>query len=112
MLADLGGCPPGILEDPEIFALYEPVLRSDFQAIANYRYTEAPPLDCPITVLTGAEDNISEDEARQWQCVTTWPLRLKTFPGGHFFILRHWHEIQRLLSEQLQTGDYCQSMPN
>lgn len=98
VLADLGGCPPAILVDPELMALYEPVLRADFRAIADYRYASTLPFEFPITVLLGDGDNVSDDEAGQWQRETTHPLVLRKFVGNHFFIFRHWPNIRQLIS--------------
>jgi len=98
MLIDLGGCPPEILAEPELFDLFEPVLRADIAALATRRYEAADPLDVPIQVMTGRGDDVSEQDAMQWQRETTREIRLAQFPGGHFFIHQHWSEIRRLMS--------------
>lgn len=105
VLADLGGCPPQILAEPELMALYEPVLRADFRAIAGYRHEPmAAPFAFPITALIGTGDTVTDDEAARWQRETTQPLRVERFAGDHFFIFRHWTEIRRLFAGQLAEG--------
>ncbi|MDM0053047.1 thioesterase II family protein [Variovorax sp. J22R115] len=104
VLAELGGCPPAILSDPELMALYEPVLRADFGAMASYRHEPSAPFEFPITAVIGQEDRVSHDQARAWQQETVQPLRLERFAGGHFFIFRHWQQIQRLISARLSCA--------
>lgn len=105
VLSELGGCPPAILAEPELMDLYEPVLRADFTAMATYRHEPAQPFDFPITSLIGTGDHVSEDEASDWQLETTQPLQLHCLPGDHFFILRHWAEIQRIVSVRARATD-------
>ncbi len=105
VLSELGGCPPAILAEPELMDLYEPVLRADFTAMATYRHVPAPPFDFPITSLIGTEDHVSEEEAGDWQRETTQPLQLRCLPGDHFFILRHWAEIRRVVSVRARAHD-------
>ncbi|WP_157264419.1 thioesterase II family protein [Azohydromonas aeria] len=104
VLRDLGGCPPAILAEPELMDLYEPVIRADFAALAHYRHEVAAPFDFPVTVLVGADDEVSEDDARAWQQETTLPLQLHRFPGNHFFIEQHWAPIRQLISAHVHAA--------
>ena len=105
MVMRLGGCPPEILSDPELYEVFEPGLRADFAAFANHRFEATEPFDVPILVMTGRDDDVTEEEAMQWQRETTKEIRLVRFPGGHFFIHQHWGEIRRLMSECLASVD-------
>lgn len=98
-LQNLGGIPPEILNDPEFFGFFEPILRADFQAIENYQYAEEQPLDIPILALIGDDEETTIDEARAWKEVTTASFELKIFGGGHFFILEHTKAILKLITE-------------
>lgn len=111
VLSELGGCPPAILAEPELMDLYEPVLRADFAAMANYRHAPHEPFGFPVTALVGTEDHVSEAEARDWQQVTTHPLQLHRFPGDHFFILQHWPQIQQIVSTHTQAIGHEVCMP-
>lgn len=104
VLSELGGCPPAILAEPELMDLYEPVLRADFAAMANYRHAPHEPFDFPVTALVGTQDHVSEEEVRDWQQVTTQRLRLHRFPGDHFFIFRHWPQIRQIVSMHAQAS--------
>ncbi|MFB7343556.1 thioesterase II family protein [Streptomyces hydrogenans] len=83
----LGGTGAALLDDPELLGLVLPVLRADHAALAAYRPTAAPPLDCPVVGLTGDRDSeATPDEVAAWGAHTTGPFTLRTFPGGHFFL--------------------------
>lgn len=95
---DMGGSPPEILDNPEFFSFFEPILRADFQAVETYRHRPEPPLDLDITVLRGDGDTVSLEQARAWQDESTRPIALHSLPGGHFFIFDHAPWLLRLLA--------------
>lgn len=81
------GIPPVILEDPELLALFLPMLKADFSVIENYCYTPGAPLDFPVTTFAGLQDpGINQQELQGWQEHTTRPLNRYTFPGDHFYL--------------------------
>lgn len=98
-LQKLGGIPLEILNDPEFFAFFEPILRADFQAIENYHHTKRLPLDIPVLALLGDDEETTVAEAQAWKEETTGNFELKIFKGGHFFILDHTQQITRLITE-------------
>ena len=106
MLLKLGGCPPEVLADPDLADLFEPVLRADFNALGATWYEPSPPFDVPILVMTGSDDDVSEERAMAWQQETTSEIRLAQFPGGHFFINEHWSDIRRLMSGCLESVNF------
>lgn len=87
VLLKLGGTPREITEHPDLLDLLLPVLRADMQVVDTYRYRARPPLDCPIVVFGGAEDDRAPTaELTGWQRQTTGECRVRIFPGGHFFV--------------------------
>ena len=101
MLRELGGCPPQILEDAEMLDFFEPILRSDFKAVETWQYRQAPPLDLPMIVMAGDQDDTTVADASGWTTETTAPCRVIEFSGDHFFILRHWEAIGTTIQRQL-----------
>lgn len=86
-LQDLGGMENSVLQNDELMALLMPTLRADFQINEMYEYTPEPPLSCPIHAFRGAKDDLmTYDEVAAWCEQTTDKFRLRTLPGGHFFI--------------------------
>ncbi len=101
MLRELGGCPPQILEDAEMLDFFEPILRSDFKAVETWQYRQAAPLDLPLIVMAGDQDETTVADASGWTTETTGPCRVIEFSGDHFFILRHWEAIGTTIHRQL-----------
>jgi medium-chain acyl-[acyl-carrier-protein] hydrolase len=55
-LREVGGVPPAVLEDDELFELLLPTLRLDFAAFERYRYVPEAPLDIDIHAIGGRGD--------------------------------------------------------
>jgi surfactin synthase thioesterase subunit len=88
-LKKMGGIPPEILEDNDTMRFFEPILRADFSVVDSHVYEEHSPLPIPFKILTGMEEDISEDHAMKWQAESIYPLYFKQLSGGHFFIFDH-----------------------
>jgi surfactin synthase thioesterase subunit len=104
MLDEMGGCPPQVLQDRELVAFFEPILRADFQAVETWDRRREPPLDVPIVAMIGDEDETSIEGAQAWAGETTASCETHTFPGGHFFILDQWDAIAALIQAQLERA--------
>lgn len=106
MLRTLGGCPPEVLAEESLLDYFEPILRADFEAVETWRPAPegAAPLPVPFVVLHGQGDSFGRAEAEGWARETAAACRLHEFPGGHFFIQRHWPEIARLIGDALLAG--------
>ena len=104
-LESLGGCPPEVLNDPYLMEYFEPIIRADFEAVEVYQHRARKPLDLPIYVITGTEENISDDEIDAWQKETTYELKKEKLAGDHFFILDHEEELARMISMALSYND-------
>lgn len=100
-LKDLQGMPDEILNSNELLEFYEPILRSDFKASENYVYENCEPLDIPITVMTGIEEDMEDRDIKLWQKETKHNVDFKQFPGNHFFIYKHAKEIVQIMSNKL-----------
>jgi medium-chain acyl-[acyl-carrier-protein] hydrolase len=101
-LRELKGTPKEVFEYPELLQLMIPLLQADFAVCQSYVYSPEPPLNCPITVLGGAEDQeIGRDLLEAWSAQTTSTFYLHMFPGDHFFINTTHAPICRLISNQL-----------
>lgn len=103
MLRELGGCPPQVLDDPELLDFFEPILRADFKAVETWQRSDRPPLDIPLVVMSGLEDDSDAGDAGGWASETTAECRLLEFSGDHFFILRHWDQIGATIQLQLNS---------
>lgn len=89
-LRRLNGTPSDVLMDAELIQLMLPLLRADFAVCQTYRYAQAPPLTCPITVFGGLQDfDVPRAHLAAWREQTTEPFALRMLPGDHFFLTAH-----------------------
>jgi medium-chain acyl-[acyl-carrier-protein] hydrolase len=96
------GIPAEVLEEEELLQLLLPVLRADIQALETYVYDGEPPLDCPISCFGGEDDpHVALADLEAWSDETSGRLRVRTFPGGHFFVESARREVLRALGEDL-----------
>ncbi len=100
-LKDLKGMPDEILQSDELLEYCEPILRSDFMASEKYVHEECAPLDIPITVITGNEEDMENSDIALWQKETTLPVDFKKFPGNHFFIYQNVQPIIQIISNKI-----------
>lgn len=86
-LRDYNGTPQEILDNRELMSLVLPAIRADFALGADYVYQPGPPLDIPITVLTGKLDkHVQAEGLKGWQDETRRDFLVHYFEGDHFFI--------------------------
>jgi medium-chain acyl-[acyl-carrier-protein] hydrolase len=86
-LSHFNGTPAEVLNNAELMQFFMPTLRSDFSVCETYRYVEAAPLTCPITVFGGVDDSIEPVDLMQgWSLQTQCQTSIENVPGGHFFI--------------------------
>lgn len=100
----LGGTAAEIAESPEWRELITPAIRADFRASETYQPTTGVVLPCPVVALVGADDpDVSEQDAEDWREFCAGDFRLRSFPGGHFYLVRQVPaisaEILRLVGE-------------
>jgi surfactin synthase thioesterase subunit len=84
----LGGTPRGMLENLELLELLLPAIRADFHLCGSYTRESRSPLDCPLLVLAGMNDEIStvQENVLAWSAETNARCRIEMIDGGHFFI--------------------------
>ncbi|MFE9767967.1 thioesterase II family protein [Streptomyces sp. NPDC005808] len=86
-LIRLGGTPPRILDDPELWSVFAPVIRADISLVRNWRPPrDVTPLPVPLTVFHGEQDTTAPaGRLEQWAESTDRFLGVRRFEGGHFY---------------------------
>lgn len=109
LLADvraLGGTDTAVLADDEIVRMALPAIRSDYRAIETYSARRDQVLRCPVTTLIGDDDaKVDRVAASGWSAHTTAGFRMRVFPGGHFYLIRHHQEVCAEVAAAL--ADHC-----
>lgn len=99
-LRDLGGMPSDFFEHPELFELFEPILRADYQVAECFHFQETRRIDTKISVLYGKDESFTLIEALKWKEFTHHtPLDFQEFEGNHFFIYDHIQAVCEIIKE-------------
>ncbi|KNC66759.1 thioesterase II family protein [Pseudoalteromonas ardens] len=86
-LKHYNGTPHELLNNPELMALFLPVLRADFSLSENHIYRATPPFDFPLHLVGGNEDSsVTREELNGWQALSSHEIRETWFPGDHFYL--------------------------
>ncbi len=86
-LRQYNGMPDTLLQNPELMALFIPILRADLAINENYNYYSEAPLNYPISAFAGLDDcEATQEEMAPWSQETCHQFTLNLVPGDHFFI--------------------------
>lgn len=82
-----GAIPAAVLAEPEMMALFIPVLRADFTILETRVHRTRDPLDIPLTAFAAVDDDRNEvADVEAWRGATRSPFEMVTLDGGgHFF---------------------------
>jgi surfactin synthase thioesterase subunit len=98
----LSGTDARVLGNEDLLRMVLPAIRSDYRAAETYRYQPGPKLTCAVTALIGETDpKVSLDEARSWKDHTEGAFELRTFAGGHFYLVDELPDVLAVLSGAL-----------
>jgi surfactin synthase thioesterase subunit len=78
----MGGTPEAVLEHLELMSVLNPILRADLEVCQTYEYEPRPPLDCPITVFGGLQDEeVSREQLEAGATTQPRPSPFECSPG-------------------------------
>lgn len=97
MLIKMGGIPKEIAGDRDLLEFFEAMIRADFKAVETFEYVRKQPLEVPLTIMMGSDEEFSYGEALDWKSETSAGCEIVEFPGGHFFIYDHIEKITELI---------------
>ncbi|MGV9251179.1 thioesterase II family protein [Streptomyces sp. NPDC003697] len=99
-LLRLGGTDAELIRSPELMDLFLPALRNDYRAVARYRPAVDTAVGVPVLCLTGERDpQVTVEEAAAWKGHTSSDFQLRTFPGGHFFLMDRVDLVAELVAD-------------
>lgn len=103
-VSKMGGMPKAVLENSDLKEYFEPILRSDFEAVEVHKHV-APLslLETPIAVFYGSEDDKTFESLNLWKSETTEKLDFYELSGDHFFIFNHVDRIASHLCDALAS---------
>lgn len=107
VLSSWGGIPPEVKAHPDMLALVLGPLRKDLMLSDEYVPTPSDPLPVtPVHVFSGRDDAlILPGTLETWGEHFQHPIRIHSFPGGHFYIWDEGDYILRCLCEPAPVPD-------
>lgn len=86
-LKRFGGTPDPVLDDPDLWALFDPVIRADLRLVETWRPAPGTaPLPVALSAFAGGEDHAAPPPRMAgWAEHTEHFLGLRVFDGGHFY---------------------------
>jgi surfactin synthase thioesterase subunit len=100
-LREFGGSPAEVVENGEMMDLLEPILRADFRSLELAPRFAVRPLPVPVTVVIGADDTVTREDAEAWRLITSKGCALHVQAGGHFHLLEEAHATAGLMAAGL-----------
>lgn len=99
-----GGVPAALLQHKELMALYEPILRADFQSLESYEYQAAYQLPVSATIMVGREDSIQLKEVLTWKNCFSESVDFLELSGTHFFMHEQAYQISQMIEEKFSIN--------
>lgn len=99
------------IDDLDFVKQILPGMRRDMPLLMGYDYQDDTPLECPITVFSAIEDEVTlPEEMREWKRQTSAQFRQELVHGDHWFVSRNKEligvQIARDIQDHvLQTGE-------
>jgi len=101
-IRQLEGTPEEVLKNPKLMDFFMPLLRADFTLYEKHQYYKEAPLQCPIVVYGGLEDeSVPEKTLVSWRDLTSLSFKKRMFPGNHYFIRDNSDFLFRALIDDL-----------
>lgn len=94
------GVPEAIIASEEMRNYFEPVLRDDFAAIEQYSPLAGSVQALPVRlhIAWGKEEHLDEAHMQPWADTSSIAVEFSTYPGHHFFLFQHLHEVVHSLT--------------
>jgi surfactin synthase thioesterase subunit len=100
-----GAIPAAVRSEPDLLAMFLPVLRSDLRLLTEYQWNPRPPLGIPITAFAGVADRAGPPQsAPRWSAHTDAEFRDVRLPGDHFFVHSQLQQVSAIVRQALDVG--------
>lgn len=92
--------PKVIRDEPDLMALFIPVMKADFATFETHVHRDEPPLECALSIYGGRDD----PQTRQmtgWTDLFDGPVATCLFDGGHFYLADQRRAVAAALAEDV-----------
>ena len=84
--AQLATLAPELQESSGLRRTVAEAIREDYRLLERHRHAPDWPLECPITVVAGDEDPVSDALLDEWHTETSRAFHLRRIPGGPHYV--------------------------
>lgn len=102
-LERLGGVPAEVIENEELFSLFEPVLRADFEIADEGKMLDEPAIQAPIHAIMGSLEKDVQD-INNWARFTKSTFNATVLEGDHFFINKHSRQMANIIDASFERS--------
>jgi medium-chain acyl-[acyl-carrier-protein] hydrolase len=96
------GLPKVILAEPDLLALFLPILRSDLKMMETHQFLDQPRLSVSLSAYCGQDDRIMNPaNLAAWADLTSGVFHHRQLPGGHFYLHDNRREFLSFFSGEL-----------
>ncbi|SDN47918.1 thioesterase II family protein [Actinacidiphila guanduensis] len=100
-----GGMAAQVLDDADLMAMFERILRADYQLVETLAYSPGAPLDLPLTVIGGLRDEfVAAAAMAAWSTETTRGFTLHLLDAAHYVLEPAGPLMGRIAGELLESG--------
>ncbi|ACU70023.1 Oleoyl-(acyl-carrier-protein) hydrolase [Catenulispora acidiphila DSM 44928] len=104
-VVSLNGFREGAPKESAFLSLLLPTLRADFRLCETYEFVPGAPLPCRLTVLTGADEDVSPLDLALWRELHTGRFRIRVIDGDRDFVVKHRRQVAEVVRAGL-AGEY------
>jgi acyl transferase domain-containing protein/surfactin synthase thioesterase subunit/acyl carrier protein len=100
-----GAVPEVIQQNAELQDVFLPILRADVTLLETHAYVPGEPLNCPITVFGGEQDqSVTHAALAAWREHTRGAFTQHILPGDHFYINHAWEALAKIIMQELSVA--------
>ncbi|MEV7561060.1 alpha/beta fold hydrolase [Streptomyces sp. NPDC089795] len=105
-LAGLGGTPAGVFDDPEVWEVFEPIIRNDLRVVESWREEQViSPLPVALSAYGGTTDHaVPVERLAGWARHADRFLGVRTFRGGHFYLLDEARAVVEAITADIRAA--------
>ena len=96
------GIPGAISNEPDLMALFIPILKADFATFETHIHRHEPPLACALAMYGGRSDPQTAHMAG-WADLFDGTRTTRLFDGGHFFVAEQRRAVAEALARDVLT---------
>ena len=106
-IVKLGGTTRQVFDDPDLKAMFLPILRNDLRITETYRQDVLyKPFKTNISVFIGKSEDATHEQIEGWRSYAAKNFDIHYFDGGHFFLHDQYPEMVETINKLIGVSFY------